>query len=264
MKRVLLSPVLPAVFLILIAAPLFGQAEPQGTPEQTLSVQYALAAGETGAVPPAGESIPVAGLSMPHDLKTKAHSKVPGRLAIAGLLMMPLDEELMHSIPRTEAGRKSDTVTEAVNTLGDGPILLATIGGLYALGSRYDRDTAKLALAALLNAGVATEVIKLLTGRERPYVSCDADVFHGATDNSNDRKSFPSGHTSTVFAVATVLANRHPEQNWLYYGLASAVGLARVRKSQHFPSDVVFGAAIGMQAGDDAICGGPSFFSIRF
>jgi hypothetical protein len=189
---------------------------------------------------------------------------MPGRLATAGLLLIPLDSALTDVIPRTPADGKTDGFTEAANKLGGREGLLATIGGLYLLGDDYDKDTAKLALAALVNASITTEGVKMLTGRERPDVSGGLLKFHGPTVSSGgDLKSFPSGHTAAAFAVATVLANRHPKQKWLYYGLATAVGYARIRKSAHFPSDVIVGAAIGINAGNRAVQNGPRIFSIK-
>jgi len=192
------------------------------------------------------------------DLKTMS-----GRLAAAGLLLIPLDKSLVRVFPSTPSGGSSDGFTEAVNKLGSKTVLLATIGGMYALGDNYDKQTARLAFAALANAAIATQGLKLLSGRERPGLSGGLVKFHGPGSIGNARQSFPSGHTSSAFAVATVLAARHPKQKWLYYGLATAVGFARIRKSAHFPSDVLVGAGIGIYAGNNALRHGPRIFSIK-
>ena len=199
----------------------------------------------------------------PTGIKHTHLSRTPLRLAAAGLLLIPLDAGLMKIIPHTSAEQRADDFTETVNKLGGREGMLATIGGLYLLGNDYDKDTAKLALAAVANATIATEGIKLLTGRERPDVSDGLLKFRGPGLDGEGRDSFPSGHTSAAFAVATVLAERHPKQKWLYYSLATAVGFARVRKSAHFPSDVLVGAAIGIQAGNNALRKGPRIFSIK-
>ena len=188
---------------------------------------------------------------------------VPRQLVEAGLLLIPLDKAFANAIPRTTAGRSSDGITEAVSKLGSAPVLLATLSGMYALGDNDDKQTAKLALAAVVNATLITEGAKTLTGRGRPNIIEDAGEFEGPRMGKGFN-SFPSGHTSAVFAVATVLANRHPKQKWLYYGMATAVGFARVRKSAHFPSDVLVGAGIGIYAGNDALRNGPRVFSIKF
>ena len=67
--------------------------------------------------------------------------------------------------------------------------------------------------------------------------------------------SFPSGHTTQAFAVATVIAE-HYDSPWVKvasYGLASAVGFARINNNSHWMSDVVAGAAIGFFVGETVV-----------
>jgi membrane-associated phospholipid phosphatase len=176
-----------------------------------------------------------------------------------GLSAITIDNRF-HFVIQDEHVPALDPLTKSLNALGQTPVLLATTGALYLFD---DHATGKRALAALLNAGVLTEVTKQLTGRARPYVAGDAGEFTGPTSN-DIYKSFPSGHAAATFALATVLADRHPKQKWLYYGLAAAVSLARVRSSAHFPSDILVGAGIGIYAGNHIALHGPSLFSIEF
>jgi membrane-associated phospholipid phosphatase len=64
------------------------------------------------------------------------------------------------------------------------------------------------------------------------------------------RLSFPSGHTSATFATATVLQQHF---GWKVgvpaMAMAGYVAAARIQKKRHYPSDVVFGAMIGIAAG---------------
>ncbi len=62
--------------------------------------------------------------------------------------------------------------------------------------------------------------------------------------------SFPSGHTSTTFASATVLQRHFGWKAGIpAYAVAAYVAASRVQQERHHLSDVVFGAAIGMVAG---------------
>ena len=96
-------------------------------------------------------------------------------------------------------------------------------------------------LVALGATAGATELIKKTTGRERP--------------NDGGNTSFPSGHSSGAFSLAT-LANRNlnsiplPDKGKLALQagnilLATSVAWARVEGRKHFPSDVLAGAALG-------------------
>src|SRR5690606_12102223 len=71
-----------------------------------------------------------------------------------------------------------------------------------------------------------TWVLKTAVARPRPYedpASCASHWF-----SVSACVSFPSGHTSTAFAVARVLAEEYPERKWLWYALALLVSWSRV------------------------------------
>lgn len=61
--------------------------------------------------------------------------------------------------------------------------------------------------------------------------------------------SFPSGHTTNVFAGATFLASEYSDYPWVpfvAYGIASGVGIMRIANNKHYISDVLFGAGLGI------------------
>ena len=109
------------------------------------------------------------------------------------------------------------------------------IGGRFAEGPRFRAMSYDLLDAFIVNWGYTT-ALKAAVGRERP--------------NGQDDKSFPSGHTSNAFALATV-AERH--YGWKVglpaYALASAVAVSRLQRNKHYVSDVVAAAAVGYLVG---------------
>lgn len=67
---------------------------------------------------------------------------------------------------------------------------------------------------------------------------------------ASDEFSFPSGHTSGAFLMATVLVLLLPMGVVGYlYGWASMVALSRVVLGVHFPLDTVAGALLGSSIG---------------
>jgi membrane-associated phospholipid phosphatase len=93
---------------------------------------------------------------------------------------------------------------------------------------------ADLVRAQILAQGT-TQAIKFAVGRTRP---------------DGRSHSFPSGHTSTMFATATVLQQH---AGWKAggpaYAAAAYVAAGRVQTRRHYLSDVAFGAALGVVAG---------------
>jgi membrane-associated phospholipid phosphatase len=61
--------------------------------------------------------------------------------------------------------------------------------------------------------------------------------------------SFPSGHATTSFACATVLALMIPGLALPVFVLAAAVAWSRVYVGVHFPLDVLAGAVLGVAIG---------------
>jgi hypothetical protein len=111
-----------------------------------------------------------------------------------------------------------------------GVALVVYVAGRLDGSSRVAQLGADLFRAQVVS-GALTQGIKLATGRTRP----DGTSY-----------SFPSGHASSAFAMATVLQRYY---GWRVgvpaFALASYVGGSRLSENRHYLSDVVFGAAIG-------------------
>jgi len=84
---------------------------------------------------------------------------------------------------------------------------------------------------ALVTTGLLTEMLKYGIRERRP--------------NSTSFDSFPSGHTSTAFAMATVLADYHPHYAVAAYAMATGIAWSRLEVGAHHIQDVFAGAALG-------------------
>lgn len=132
------------------------------------------------------------------------------------------------------------------------PVFLAAVPatalGTWALDG--DLDVALRMGVAEVGVAAATLLLKEVVGRPRPYVTLgevDARDPRHRGERVLDPNSFPSGHTSLAFALATSLSLSHPE--WYVagpvLGWAAATGASRVWLGVHYPSDVLAGAALG-------------------
>jgi membrane-associated phospholipid phosphatase len=105
--------------------------------------------------------------------------------------------------------------------------------------------------------GLIVDVIKLLVDRVRPRAAdlvAEASVFSTFGDSllqvahasHSDVNSFPSGHAAVAAGFAAALAWRYPRGWFAFSTFAVCAALQRVATSAHYPSDICFGAAIGL------------------
>jgi membrane-associated phospholipid phosphatase len=116
---------------------------------------------------------------------------------------------------------------------GTGSILYLAAGvGVPLLTDGKAGKTHSLrALDALTSSVLLSEGMKRLVQEKRP--------------DSNEHNSFPSGHATAAFAIATVESAFHPKQAVYWYTGASLISASRVTLHRHTVGDVLAGAALG-------------------
>jgi membrane-associated phospholipid phosphatase len=133
-------------------------------------------------------------------------------------------------------------ITDSAAPLSIGtPIIVYSIG-LIGKNTELKQKGLYLTEAFLVNAFI-TVALKNGFKRERPFVTypdIDVQTYGGSY-------SFPSGHTSTVFATATSLSISFPKWYVIVptFAWAGTVGYSRMHLGVHYPSDVISGAIIG-------------------
>lgn len=114
-----------------------------------------------------------------------------------------------------------------------------TVPNLIYMGWWYYKGNKKrfwLMTKATLYSGMTTTVLKRIANQPRPH--------------RGDNNSFPSGHTTTAFAFASVVGMEHEIPYGIAaYGLATWVGLSRMNDNAHYLHDVTFGATLGISYG---------------
>ena len=147
--------------------------------------------------------------------------------------------------------------------LGSGLYDIPALGIFYGCGviwkNKKAKETGLKGLEAYVITVVFTQAIKQFAHRHRPYQDDPPDphVWEGPFSWGGEYgmfgyNSFPSGHSSTVFAIATVIGLEYWETKWVpivSFGLAGFTALYRLAVNDHWASDVLFGSALGYAIG---------------
>ena len=124
-------------------------------------------------------------------------------------------------------------------------------GLIYLFGGTNAKKVAILGLLALFISNGIVYVLKPLIAEPRPFLVL-GNVHQLVVEN--EIYSFPSGHTTSSFAAATVIGLKYSLQLYnkkfrLIYPLfafAALVGFSRIYIGVHYPFDILFGALIGI------------------
>jgi len=171
----------------------------------------------------------------------------------AGVIVYFVDKPLHDWVEENKTESSTD-ISNFVSYFGHGGVIVAGAGTGYLVGelthSAEWRKTALLSLESWGASGLLVTLMKFLIGRERPYVEHKANSFHPFAFKSAYR-SFPSGHATSAFAVAAVVAEQVESKvvDGMVYTLASLVSLSRVHDGEHWMSDVLIGSALGYLVG---------------
>ena len=175
--------------------------------------------------------------------------KVAVVLGTTGILLA-VDEDAQDFFQRNKSST-TDKISDWFEPLGRADIQAPVLGGLYLVGAFLDNDKLKrVSLLSLETFGITallTTGVKRLSGRRRPLSDKQEFAWRGPSFSSKNT-SFPSGHTSSMFAIATTISLEFPEEplvSILAYTTAGLTSFARLNDNEHWVSDAFFGACLG-------------------
>lgn len=174
------------------------------------------------------------------------------RIGIAGTAtgaLFLLDPEIKTLAKSNQ--NKTNSWIFGVDDYFDKEKVIPVTSGIYLAGLLFRnkklRITGLYVMEATFYASTITYILKTGFGRSRPHTEDDHLTFRFFNGTHGRFRSFPSGHSTSAFAICTVMA-KSLENNWwktFWYGTAFMVGASRIYHNRHWLSDTVLGGFIG-------------------
>lgn len=122
------------------------------------------------------------------------------------------------------------------------------MAGLLVKKDSKMAEAGKKGLYGVALSGILVQSLKFLIGRPRPKIM-DAVGFSLGPSITSGFDSFPSGHATSAFVLASVMTFYYPWMKYPFYFYAVLVSFSRIYINAHFSSDVFAGILLGLWIG---------------
>lgn len=153
------------------------------------------------------------------------------------------DDLFIDIINRKMKHRYLDTIMGKATNLGGATFSSLLVLILIFIGSSNIKLMGFEALGTLTVSQIFVHTLKRILSRERPYKIIEQLNTFGI--NLKDY-SFPSGHTTASFSIATTVALNIPKISIVVFTIAIIVGISRIYLGVHYPTDVAAGIFLGI------------------
>ena len=155
-----------------------------------------------------------------------------------------MEFSFLYAIPRTEVLDSFFLgLTRVAGSYGQ---LWLIIAALLLIFKKTRKAGISVLIAYLAVYLLGQIVLKHLVSRPRP---CQIDQAFAMLVARPSSSSFPSTHSAWAFGAATAIFMRHRKLGAAAYAVAALIAFSRLYMFLHFPTDVLFGAAMGMALG---------------
>ncbi len=160
--------------------------------------------------------------------------------------LLQLDQQLFLTLNHLPHTSLLDGLATHLSGIGNAGFIWFVLG-LWLIAKEEKRDH-RFFLKLLATGGmvwIVQWVLKELFRRPRPELGIGTiSVGAELTDFA-----FPSGHAMIAWAMATILARKHPRWRWGFFILALLISFSRIYIGKHYPLDVLVGGIIGWGIG---------------
>lgn len=189
-------------------------------------------------------------------LRWKGSDWLDAGIVVTGTALLTLADQPLRNASQGKQHYFNSLPIEAGRIYGEW-YSIGGVAGIFGIYGLISGDTAsKKVSIELLQAGIYseafTEILKMIVGRARPYMNEGSRSLHPFTGLNNDYNSFPSGHSTSAFALSTVMS-RHAHSDFVKFIAYLPAGLtlfSRIYQDKHWVSDELTGAAIGFFVGN--------------
>ena len=164
-------------------------------------------------------------------------------IIIGGLVVWALDFNILFWIQNFIRNDVFDVIIHFYTYLGEDVIIWIVLGLILLIPKKY-RKTGIMVLGALVVMLVVNNIVlKNLIARPRPCWTYPemVQLVHNPSSYS-----FPSGHTTSAFAVAFTVFSQHKRLGKLIIVMASVMAFTRLYVFVHFPTDIYGGILVAM------------------
>jgi membrane-associated phospholipid phosphatase len=165
------------------------------------------------------------------------------------------DDVPIRNVIQGNEGKLGDQFVKFGNDFyGDGIATGLTAVTLYTAGISTDNDKLRTmglhVIQSFAYAGLTTTALKILIGRNRPFLYQGKFIYNGPSLN-NAANSMPSGHVTVASALSESLAE-DIHNTWVSVGLYTFVAVtaySRMYADEHWFSDTFLAGVIGFCSG---------------
>ena len=139
-----------------------------------------------------------------------------------------------------------DKLMIAVTLSGELGIIWIIISFFLFSRTKYTKEAIMVLLAIALASILGEGIIKHIVKRKRPFIKNNIIKLMISQPGTN---SFPSGHTASSFAAATVFIRTDMRLTSLIVAIAVLISFSRLYLRVHYLSDVIGGIILGVFSG---------------
>ena len=136
-----------------------------------------------------------------------------------------------------------DKIMVAITTLGDAGLIWIALAVVLMFTKKYRKCGVTMAVALIIMLVVGNGVLKNIFMRERP---CWIDTSIALLIENPHDYSFPSGHTYSSIAAATVILLRSKKAGIAAMVMAVLIAFSRMYLFVHFPTDILASLFLGL------------------